>query len=237
MPIRPIHQTWLACCLAFVACVNVISLADDADPIEPVQVQNDADESTVSILPIEDKEAEIADAATDEVTNRPGEIPDTGSAEFLPYEMEKVFSTAEELPPVDLGSATNPWLPLADESGKKRFKPITELTASIALPVGTNTPEDFATSRFAGVPPFERFQGAATPFVDFSPFSARINHQPLYFEDPNSERLGITWGRLQPGVSAAKFYGRVALLPASLVLHHPRSVISPRSAELPITIY
>lgn len=42
-------------------------------------------------------------------------------------------------------------------------------------------------------------------------------HQPLYFENPTSERLGLTYGKFtQPVVEAARFYGSVAILPYML---------------------
>jgi len=40
-----------------------------------------------------------------------------------------------------------------------------------------------------------------------------LYHQPLYFEDPNAERCGETWGFLQPAVSAAQFYLTIPALP------------------------
>jgi hypothetical protein len=44
-----------------------------------------------------------------------------------------------------------------------------------------------------------------------------FTHQPLYYEEANLERCGITYCCCQPVVSAAQFVGRTALLPYSLL--------------------
>ena len=41
----------------------------------------------------------------------------------------------------------------------------------------------------------------------------RICHNPLYFEDPNMERCGQGFGVLTEAVSAARFFGRIPLVP------------------------
>ena len=56
-------------------------------------------------------------------------------------------------------------------------------------------------------------------FVDAHParYLYCFTHQPLYFEEANLERCGITYCCCQPVVSAAQFAGRTALLPYSLL--------------------
>ncbi|NNJ28132.1 hypothetical protein [Alienimonas chondri] len=64
---------------------------------------------------------------------------------------------------------------------------------------------------------------AATGLLDGTPYDCRprtlampfcFSHRPLYFEDPNLERCGISTGPLtQPIVSGAHFFGTVPLLP------------------------
>ena len=57
-------------------------------------------------------------------------------------------------------------------------------------------------------------------------------HNPLYFEDANMERCGIGYGCLTEMVSAGRFFGRVALLPASMVVDPPCSCV-PSLGECP----
>jgi hypothetical protein len=49
--------------------------------------------------------------------------------------------------------------------------------------------------------------------------ASHLIHQPLYFEDVNLERNGYSRGHAQPFVSAARFFGRLPLLPYALIAH------------------
>lgn len=51
------------------------------------------------------------------------------------------------------------------------------------------------------------------------------NHRPLYFEDYNLERYGLSAGCVQPAVSAAHFYYGVAILPLAMVMDPPHQRI------------
>ncbi|HEY1599549.1 MAG TPA: hypothetical protein VGG64_08105 [Pirellulales bacterium] len=51
-------------------------------------------------------------------------------------------------------------------------------------------------------------------------------NRPLYFEQPNLERYGYTWGPLgQPFVSAAQFFVKIPLLPYMMTVHCPNEPI------------
>ncbi|MEZ6127972.1 MAG: hypothetical protein R3C59_04775 [Planctomycetaceae bacterium] len=43
--------------------------------------------------------------------------------------------------------------------------------------------------------------------------AAAVSHRPLYFQDDNLERYGHHHGIFEPAISAAKFFGRVPLIP------------------------
>jgi len=50
-------------------------------------------------------------------------------------------------------------------------------------------------------------------------------HNPLYFEEPNLERHGLTFGAAQPAVSAAHFFGNVVALPYHMANRHPHDCV------------
>lgn len=52
-----------------------------------------------------------------------------------------------------------------------------------------------------------------------------FRHQPLYFEDPNLERCGDSYGCLTEAVSIAHFAGRIPLLPYMMASDNPHETI------------
>jgi hypothetical protein len=52
-------------------------------------------------------------------------------------------------------------------------------------------------------------------------YSVPFRHRPLYFEQPNLERCGVSCGIFTPYVSAAGFAGHVVLLPLHMLLDPP----------------
>lgn len=50
-------------------------------------------------------------------------------------------------------------------------------------------------------------------------------YSPLYFEDPNMERCGVSDGCLTDFVSATRFFGRTALLPYMIGSNEPHSCV------------
>ncbi len=65
--------------------------------------------------------------------------------------------------------------------------------------------------------------GEPWPNVRLSRFRYTVpfNHRPLYFEQPNFERCGESWGLFSPYVSAANFAGNVVMLPVHALLDPP----------------
>jgi hypothetical protein len=55
----------------------------------------------------------------------------------------------------------------------------------------------------------------------FTPWT--ICYRPLYFEDISLERYGRTFGIVQPGVSAVRFFCTVPLMPYKMTVRRPRS--------------
>jgi hypothetical protein len=56
--------------------------------------------------------------------------------------------------------------------------------------------------------------------------ASRLYHKPLYFEQPQLERYGHTWGPfVQPIMSGAHFFGTVPFLPFAMGLEPPGECI------------
>lgn len=100
----------------------------------------------------------------------------------------------------------------------------TELTIDIAMPEG-ELPRNYAAACWQKIDEEEgsarlwttfNYQWAATAFC----------HRPLYFEEINLERYGYGCNEcLQPGVSAAHFFGTVAALPYCMVTTCPNECV------------
>ncbi len=112
----------------------------------------------------------------------------------------------------------------------QRFKPLSSLTTNIAVPTYRTVtgdalpmPADYATEFFANQGPDWRSERASR-YGDYvvNPQGLEFCYQPLYYEEVNVERYGLTFGVAQPVVSAAQFYGRTAVLPFMMVTHPPR---------------
>ncbi len=101
--------------------------------------------------------------------------------------------------------------------------PMASLTANIALPHGT-LPEDVAAKCIATtvqVGDSRMHGGWATTEHYWSATSQR--HQPLYFEEVNAERYGYTPAyRLQPLISAGRFFVTIPALPYKMAVDCPR---------------
>ncbi|MCA9174960.1 MAG: hypothetical protein KDB14_10810 [Planctomycetales bacterium] len=62
---------------------------------------------------------------------------------------------------------------------------------------------------------------------------ARFCHWPLYFEEANLERYGMRRPLVQPAVSAAHFFGTIAVLPYKSRVQLPRQGVGTDYAYLP----
>ena len=104
-------------------------------------------------------------------------------------------------------------------------KPMSSLGLSIT-PNSGDMPPDLAAARFESQPPTIVGARPATAPLKYHYGWAASNlcHNPLYFEEPDVERYGRSHGYLmQPVVSGAHFFTNVALLPAKMTVHPPRS--------------
>lgn len=119
--------------------------------------------------------------------------------------------------PVEPGGSTAPLIAGTDLPRK----PISQLTTQIAVSVTANAP-DAALPKLNEVAAARvHLPGTRRPWNGMSYYwdATHLVHQPLYFEDPNLERHGYSRGCAQPFVSAARFFGRIPLLPYALAVH------------------
>lgn len=96
------------------------------------------------------------------------------------------------------------------------LKPMARLTTDILLPQPKEgVPEDLAAPRFEheGVIASAEFVGRDWTVTDYRWEASMLCHGPLLFEQLNAERYGITYGCMQPVVSAAHFFVTVPALP------------------------
>lgn len=104
------------------------------------------------------------------------------------------------------------------------FSPIQTLNTSKPIESG-EPPKDHANTIFSNQETIAYQAGS----VDSSRFqqqvrtAATFQHQPLYFEELNSERHGKSLRSLQPIVSGAKFFGTLPLLPYKMATQRPGS--------------
>lgn len=100
-------------------------------------------------------------------------------------------------------------------------KPMSQLTTRIAVDATGQTPDaglallHQVPAERTHLPGTSRTWNGMTYYWDAS----HLIHQPLYFEDVNLERNGYSRGHAQPFVSAARFFGRLPLLPYALIAH------------------
>lgn len=83
------------------------------------------------------------------------------------------------------------------------------------------------------VPPGVVFTGRQYPASSTETVPAYLCHQPLYFEEKNSERYGWEMGVWQPIISAANFYKDLAFLPYKMGAEHPCSCVTNAGKCLP----
>lgn len=87
-------------------------------------------------------------------------------------------------------------------------------------------PENFATKYMAELIPGEYVMGPVVGVSAPSRYPVCFLHQPLYFEDPNLERCGVSNGYLTTVCSAGKFLGSTAALPYLLVVTPPKTCLA-----------
>lgn len=119
--------------------------------------------------------------------------------------------------PVEPGGSS---APLVAGSDLPR-KPISELTTRIAVPGDVAAPDAMQPRLSEIAAERVHLPGTRRPWNGMSYYwdATHLVHQPLYFEDPNLERHGYSRGLAQPFFSAARFFGRIPLLPYALAVH------------------
>jgi len=133
---------------------------------------------------------------------------------------------AQTLQPPGLNTPESiPSPPAARERPKRDdgIKPMRALGVDIGIPAALTPPEvSIPLSRNQPVPP--RNPQPDVSWFSGAPYGPSLNfcYRPLYFEESNLERYGWSAGVMQPLVSAAHFYGNVALLPCRLAKGHAR---------------
>jgi hypothetical protein len=102
--------------------------------------------------------------------------------------------------------------------GPLEVKTLDRISLDADLPSGS-APTDFAAAAYAQYGVAEQPTGARRGWYGSAVAweSPRLWHRPLYFEDVRLERWGMTWGCLQPPVSAAKFLGNMVTLPYQMM--------------------
>lgn len=116
----------------------------------------------------------------------------------------------------DSKAATKPNEPdKSDERMKPRLqelqKPLGEIQFAVSRP-SERTPANLASSVLAGQAPIHvamSVQTLATP----NRYPIAALHNPLYFQETNLERCGITWGCAQTATSAVDFFANAFMLP------------------------
>ena len=133
--------------------------------------------------------------------------------------------------------------PSRNTSSTKAIKPIGQVTLNIGLPrpldatAAATRPDEPAMHEGEGrAPEFPRdyaANGGHGMAEGFYTPSLKSLYQPLYFEETKLERYGHTAGILQPGLSAARFYGTIPLLPVKMILHRPWQCFGNPHCDLP----
>ncbi|MCI0683113.1 MAG: hypothetical protein L0Y71_13510 [Gemmataceae bacterium] len=101
-------------------------------------------------------------------------------------------------------------------------KPIGTLTTNIVASRG-ELPANYAAARFEKEGVEFHVVGTSRPWPEqvYDWEATSFCHGPLYFEEPNAERLGHTAGLAQPFVSGAHFFARIPALPYMVVAEPP----------------
>ena len=215
VPASRLGTLWLlAVCLATIAGRS--SWADDSGGHSP---------ASRSIL-------RIARQAAPRPEAEPGDVP----PQLLPPPKAPAKEAVETLPPARTESPAAPPRgtpadrPEEQENLDPGIRPVGSLTVNIAPPETRDDqgqplapPPDVGRDYFARQVPTAPSRVPYSPWMLDTSYGPSLNfcYRPLFFEDGNLERYGHSWGLLQPAVSAAKFYGNVALVPYRVVAQHP----------------
>jgi len=137
---------------------------------------------------------------------------------------EPRIPSAQPVPLPAPGEVVSPWERAGRSTtpnyGDTTVRPIGSLTINIVPPTGQvpkETDQRGLLEREFGPTEYRR-EPLNTSYCWESP---AFFNQPLYFEQPNLERYGYTWGPAQPFISAAQFWVKIPLLPYMMTVHCP----------------
>ena len=109
---------------------------------------------------------------------------------------------------------------------KAELKPIGSISIDITPPKGDlpgDASDDDKKENVAEPAVIPHFTGTSRPWMatSYAWEASNLRHQPLYFEEINTERHGYHCEYLQPAFSAFHFFGTVPILPYKIGAHCP----------------
>ncbi len=118
--------------------------------------------------------------------------------------------------------------PLAAVPGELPERSLRDVSINIATP-NEETPADLASQRFSQLPQVSEIAGWQRDWMasEFFWTAPAVGYRPLYFEDANLERYGLSFGVFQPGVSVGRGFGQFMALPYQMTLQPPREIVYP----------
>jgi hypothetical protein len=145
-----------------------------------------------------------------------------------PSDAEPILNQAKEEISSPQPDSASDVVPGASDDDQDRFaRQVTDVRLDIRPPQGALPPN---------LAPDEADENPAQPSDQEEPFAPDMHepiicactpwticYRPLYFEDIPLERYGRTFGIVQPGVSAVRFFCTVPLLPYKMTVRRPRS--------------
>ncbi|MFV0445504.1 MAG: hypothetical protein ACK5Q5_18140 [Planctomycetaceae bacterium] len=179
---------------------GIAVLANSLPPIPAAPLETDESSLLTVALAPRPLDASSASALVDptptpvDVSNGPAAPTDAGAA---------VAQSAPDATPVD-----------------SLHKPLAAVTLTTGL-FAREPPDQSATKLPSHAP--VTIWGGPWPSTSLARYrySVPFHYRPLYFEQPNLERCGVSYGLFSPYVSAANFAGNVVLLPLHMLLDPP----------------
>jgi hypothetical protein len=148
------------------------------------------------------------------------------TGEFVSPASNIVFAQTEELPVQLPSRSPQPTLLEEVPASEKRMpassvnqfglRPLTSISTNIGIPSSIkDLPVNTAEERFLQEPLIAHAGNVGRDWgiTDYRWEASMLCHGPILFEQLNAERYGITYGCLQPAVSAAHFFVTVPALP------------------------
>lgn len=195
------EEQWPA--VASVIRVRSIAVAQDPNTESGETAPTDAEQPKESPRPVEPTIVHAVEIQTSE------------PAEPTEATMEEPSATPDDsdIAQTDEGGGGDELSQSADlnEDG---LKPISEVTLDIRPEEG-ELPRDLAAAKFLDAGEVRHLPGTNRPWplYEFWWEAPAVCHRPLYFEEVNLERYGYSYGRNQPFLSGAHFFGKVLALP------------------------